>query len=350
MLDFFANNYTLIIVVFGTMLLGIAAASIGTITILRRQALIGDALSHATLPGVVLAFMLTGYKEIWVLLLGAAFAATLSISLITIIQKYTKIKNDASLALILSGFFGFGQVLLVVLQGSGNASQAGLNKFIFGQAATILRSDLYFLGIIALALVLLMVLFWKEIKHFIFNKEHFETLGFSTRIVNGLILFLTIIVVVIGIRSVGVILMSALMVSPGVAARQWSNKLSINVILASIIGMLSGAFGAYVSAVNSSLPTGPVVVIFLSLFVIISLLFAPKRGIIYQVRRNKKYQETLIKYKPLVHIYAGNDISLLEQSEIDFLCQEGMLVCNEKDINITEDGVSLLRQLLGGAS
>lgn len=350
MYEFFANNYTLIIVVFGTMLLGIAAGAIGTITILRRQALIGDALSHATLPGVVLAFMLTGQKEIWVLLIGAAAAATLSIILITVIQKYTKIKNDASLALILSGFFGFGQVLLVVVQGSGNASQAGLNKFIFGQAATILRSDLYFLGIIAVGILFLLFLFWKEIKHFIFNKEHFETLGFSSKIINSLILFLTILVVVIGIRSVGVILMSALMVSPGVASRQWSDKLSINVILASIFGMIAGALGAYVSAINASLPTGPVVVIFLSIIVMVSLLFAPKRGIIYQTRKNKSYQSKLIKYKSLVHIYSGNKLSLLSANQLDMLYEEKLIIDEDNTILITTNGLTLLKQLLGGKS
>ncbi len=348
MSDFISINYTLIIVVLGTMILGISAGAIGTISILRRQALIGDALSHATLPGVVLAFILTGQKDIWVLLCGAAIAAVVSVSLIALIQKYTKIKNDASLALILSGFFGFGQVLLVFVQRSGNASQAGLNKFIFGQAATILRADVLFLGIVSLLIILLMLLFWKEIKHFVFNKEHFQTLGFSSILLNTLILSLTILVVVIGIRSVGVILMSALMISPGVASRQWSDKLSVNVILASLFGLISGALGAYISAIKASLPTGPVVVIVLSIIVIISLFFSPKRGIIYQARRNSTYKKTLIKYKPLVHIYSGNDLSILTSTELDFLVKENLIEGKDDIIKITTDGTQLLKYLLGG--
>lgn len=346
--NFFSENYTLIIVVIGTMLLGVASGAIGTITILRKQALIGDVLSHATLPGVVVAFMLTGQKEIWVLLVGAAVAAVIAMTLITFIKKYTKVKYDASLALILSGFFGFGQVLMVFVQSSGNAAQAGLDKFIFGQAATIIRSDVFLLAFISIAIVLIMAIFWKEIKHFVFNQEHFETLGFSSFIINTLIMALVIIVVVVGIRNVGVILMSALLIAPGVASRQWSNKLSMNVFIASIFGMISGALGAYISARQANLPTGPVVVIVLSVFVIISLMFAPKRGMVYQFINNAKYKKKMILYKPLIHLFAGNSIDILKSEEIDMLKENQLITYIEDQVEITEKGQIILGQLLGG--
>lgn len=346
--DFFNENYTLIVVVFGTMLLGIASGAIGTITILRKQALIGDVLSHATLPGVVVAFILTGQKEIWVLLLGAAGASIIAMTLLTFIKKYTKVKYDASLALILSGFFGLGQVLLVYVQTSGNAAQAGLDKFIFGQAATIVRKDVFLLAYISIGIVLLLLIFWKEIKHFVFNQEHFKTLGFSSFILNTLIMGLVIIVVVVGIRSVGVILMSALLIAPGVAARQWSNKLSLNVLLASLFGMLSGATGAYISATQSDLPTGPVVVIVLSFFVVLSLMFAPKRGMVYQFINNGKYKKQMILYKPLIHIFAGNPIDILSDEELNGLIDDGMISYELEKIVITEKGRLMLEELLGG--
>lgn len=350
MLDFFNNNYTMIIVVLGTVLLGVASGTIGTISILQKKALLGDALSHATLPGVVLAFMFTGYKDIEILLFGAIIAAFVSVVLMDVMIKYTKVKNDAALALVLAGFFGLGQVFLVSVQSSGNASQAGLDKFIFGQAATILRSDVYLLGVIALAMVILLLLFWKEIKHYVFNHEHFQTLGFSSKIMNILILSLIIIVVVIGIRTVGVILMSALLVAPGVAARQWTNKLSINVFLAGIFGLISGALGAYISAVNSAFPTGPIVVVFLSFFVVISILFSPKRGLVYQLIQEKKYREKMIKYKPLIHLYSGNEISLLSDDDISFLNDQQLVFWNDDGASISKNGMEILKSLLGGGS
>jgi len=144
--DFIAQNYTMLVVIAGTMFLGLASGAIGTISTLRKQALIGDALSHATLPGVVLAFILVGHKSISILLLGAFVSSIFAMMLLTLIKKYSKIKIDAIMALILSSFFGIGQVFLVYVQRTGDAAQAGLNKFIFGQAATRIKLMLLLLA------------------------------------------------------------------------------------------------------------------------------------------------------------------------------------------------------------
>ncbi len=348
MSDFIAQNHTLLVVIAGTIFLGLASGAIGTIFILRKQALVGDVLSHATLPGVVLAFIITGDKAISVLLLGAFFFSLLAMALLTLIKKYSKIKYDAIMALVLSSFFGIGQVLLVLIQGSGDAAQAGLNKFIFGQAATMIISDVITVSLIAFIVLICMFIFWKEIKHVVFNKEHFQSLGFSAKIINTIISLMVIVVVVIGIRMVGVILMSALLIIPGVASRQWSNKLSLNVVIAAIFGMVSGAVGTTISANQANLPTGPVVVIVLSLIMIVSLLFAPTRGLVFQSIKSRDYKKKLIRYKPLIHLYVGNSDQMLTKLELANLEEEALIDLSEKKIQLTAQGDLLVKSLLGG--
>lgn len=346
--DFIAQNYTMLVVIAGTMFLGLASGAIGTISTLRKQALIGDALSHATLPGVVLAFILVGHKSISILLLGAFVSSIFAMMLLTLIKKYSKIKIDAIMALILSSFFGIGQVFLVYVQRTGDAAQAGLNKFIFGQAATMITVDAIIVSIVAFFVLAMIFLFWKAIKLYIFNQEHYQSLGFSPKLMNTLLSILVVIVVVIGIRMVGVILMSALLIIPGVASRQWSNKLSVNVSLAAFFGMISGLFGTYFSANQANLPTGPVVVLFLSVIMIVSLFFAPKRGLLFQSIRQKEYRKKLIKYKPLIHLYAQNPADMLKESDLTELKKQSLISSQENKVIITPLGLSLVRTLLGG--
>ncbi|MDY0276604.1 MAG: iron chelate uptake ABC transporter family permease subunit [Acholeplasma sp.] len=345
--SWFANNYTMIIVALGAMLLGFASGLLGVFNILKKQALVGDALSHATLPGVVIAFLLTNTRNMVTLLIGASLSALVAMFLINIIKHYSKIKSDASLALILSSFFGFGQVLILLAQERGNAA-AGLKSFIFGQAATMLKQDVLMIAYLTIFILLITLLFWKEFKLYIFNDEFFQSLGFSKKITNAMLTFLTILIVVIGIRTVGVILMSALLIIPGVAARQWSNKLSINGIIAGFVGMISGLLGAVISSQKTNLPTGPVIVIVLSILVIVSLLFAPKRGIISKSIKQHKHQKDINKYQELISVFynPSKDIQL---SNDNFLLMENYLIIDgRKNIHITEKGKNKLHQILGG--
>lgn len=345
--NWFSENYTLIIVSIGALLLGLASAVLGVLNVQRKQALVGDALSHATLPGVVLAFLFTNSRNMATLLIGAAISAFLAMFLLELIKKYSKTKYDASLALILSSFFGLGQVLLQLAQERGNRA-AGLKNFIFGQAATMIRSDVVIIGVIAIIVIILVAIFWKEFKLFIFNNEFYQSLGFSSRITSGLLTFMTVIVVVIGIRTVGVILMSALLIAPSVASRQWSNKLSINALLAGVFGMISGLLGSIISSQKTNLPTGPVIVVVLSAFVIISLLFAPKRGIIRKTYIDYKYKKDIHKYHDLIHIYNEPKSNIKLSDSNSFLVDEGYLLVNKDEIKLTEKGIIHVEKLLGG--
>ena len=279
------QSYTTQMVLLGTPLLGLASGIAGTFAVLRKESLIGDGLSHAALPGVVIAFLLTGIKDIEVLIAGAALSSIAAAWLITITVENSKIKFDGALATILSAFFGLGMVLLTYLQSLNNAGQAGLSKFIFGQAATILARDVYITSAAALIIIVLTALFWKELKLISFDVEYAKTLQIPVTFTLILYRALLIMTIIIGIQSVGAILISSLLIAPAVGARQWTNKLGTMCILAGLFGMISAIGGTIWSTSVQKLPTGPAIIVILSVIVLLSLIFAPNRGILWQYRK-----------------------------------------------------------------
>ena len=288
------QSYTTQMVLLGTALLGLASGIAGTFAVLRKESLIGDGLSHAALPGVVIAFLLTGIKDIEVLITGAALSSIAAAWLITITVENSKIKFDGALATILSAFFGLGMVLLTYLQSLNNAGQAGLSKFIFGQAATILARDVYITSTAALIIIVLTALFWKELKLISFDVEYAKTLQIPVTFTLILYRSLLIMTIIIGIQSVGAILISSLLIAPAVGARQWTNKLGTMCILAGFFGMVSAIGGTIWSTSVQKLPTGPAIIVILSVIVLLSLIFAPNRGILWQYRKNKQSKRALL--------------------------------------------------------
>ena len=288
------QSYTTQMVLLGTALLGLASGIAGTFAVLRKESLIGDGLSHAALPGVVIAFLLTGIKDIEVLITGAALSSITAAWLITITVENSKIKFDGALATILSAFFGLGMVLLTYVQSLNNAGQAGLSKFIFGQAATILARDVYITSAAALIIIVLTALFWKELKLISFDVEYAKTLQIPVTFTLILYRSLLIMTIIIGIQSVGAILISSLLIAPAVGARQWTNKLGTMCILAGFFGMISAIGGTIWSTTVQKLPTGPAIIVILSAIVLLSLIFAPNRGILWQYRRNKQSKQALL--------------------------------------------------------
>ena len=288
------QSYTTQMVLLGTALLGLASGIAGTFAVLRKESLIGDGLSHAALPGVVIAFLLTGIKDIEVLITGAALSSIAAAWLITITVENSKIKFDGALATILSACLGLGMVLLTYLQSLNNAGQAGLSKFIFGQAATILARDVYITSAAALIIIVLTALFWKELKLISFDVEYAKTLQIPVTFTLILYRSLLIMTIIIGIQSVGAILISSLLIAPAVGARQWTNKLGTMCILAGFFGMVSAIGGTIWSTSVQKLPTGPAIIVILSVIVLLSLIFAPNRGILWQYRKNKQSKRALL--------------------------------------------------------
>ena len=299
----FFTDYTLQNVAIGAALLGISSGVLGSFAVLRQQSLLGDALSHAALPGICMGFIIVGSRQLGSILLGALIAGSLAALFMLLLTRRSRLKTDAALGSALSIFFAIGIVLLSYIQGSNNASQGGLESFLFGQAAAILRSDLWVMGAISLTALILVGTMWKELKLVSFDPIFAGSIGLP---VVGLEIFLTIMIafaVVVGLQMVGVVLMAAMIIAPAVAARQWVKSLEGMVLLAAIIGAVGGVVGAMISALGRGLATGPLIILSISAFVLISLLFAPDRGILWSLLRHARNRRILETQHVLTTLY-----------------------------------------------
>ncbi|QIK69462.1 metal ABC transporter permease [Erysipelothrix sp. HDW6C] len=279
------GNYTFQIVALGSIALGVLTGVTGTFAVLRKQSLLGDSIAHSALAGITMAFILTNTKNTEVLLIGALVAGLLATYIINMVSKNTRINFESAMALVMSVFFGIGFILLTQIQKSPDSQQAGLERFLFGQAATILERDVYFVVGVTVIVLVLMLLLWKEIKVFSFDPVYAHSIGLSTNFLNVVLSGFIVAAIIMGIQMVGVVLMSALIIAPAVAARQWTKSLAGMTILAGFIGALSGLGGTIVSTVVDKFPTGPAIVVIASIVVILSLLLAPGRGIINKLIR-----------------------------------------------------------------
>jgi len=300
------------IVMLGCVLLGVSSGVLGTFAFLRRQSLLGDAMAHAALPGICVAFLIFQVKNPLYFLIGATCSGLLGAWLVSVITRHSRIKNDTAIGLVLSVFFGLGVVLLTVIQQQKIANQAGLENFLFGQAAFLLRQDLYTIAGMCVLLIFFVFLFFKEFKILSFDPGFGASLGLPMRKLELLLTGLIVISVMIGLQAVGVILMAALLIIPAAAARQWTDRLGLMIVIAAIIGAVSGILGAFVSTIFSKMPTGPVMVLAASTVLLFSLFFAPKRGLIYSWRRlyaNRRKVETenLLKAFYMIGERAGLD-------------------------------------------
>ncbi len=293
-------DYTLRNVALGSALLGIVSGVLGCFAVLRRQGLLGDALAHAALPGICVAFLLTGSKAPLVLLIGAALAGWLATTLLLTAVRETRLSADSALAIVLSTFFGFGIVLLTFISRSENANQAGLDKFLFGQAATLIAEDVQTMGLLGAAALVVVAGLYKEFKLLAFDAEFAASLGFPARGLSVLLTSLIVIAVVIGLQTVGVVLMAAMLVGPAVAARQWTDRLGVMLILAAVFGAASGVSGALISVSDAHIPTGPVIILSLTAIVLGSLFFAPARGLVWGAIRRRQ-QRANMKVESLSH-------------------------------------------------
>ena len=277
------TDYTLRTVALGAALLGMVGGSLGSYAVLRGRSLIGDAVAHAALPGIAGAFLLTGSMNPLVLMLGAATTGLAAALLVETTAHTTRVPYDSALALMLSAFFGLGLVLMTYLQRHAGASQAGLDAFLFGQAAALVTRDVYVMAALGGIALVVMLLLWKELKLLSFNPDFGHSLGLPMQLLNGLLTTLIVVAIVIGLQTVGVVLMSAVLIAPAVAARQWTNQLGRMVALAAGIGAATGVAGAVVSASMRNLPTGPTIVLCMGAVVAISMLLAPERGLLWRM-------------------------------------------------------------------
>lgn len=303
----------------GSMLMCLSAALIGTVIFLRKQSLIGEALSHASYPGVILGIIAAAFfsiqdsqDSVLALMIAAAafFTAIAGMWFIHYLESKCKIKSDAALCLTLSLFFGIGITLASEIQFSLTSLYRQSLAYLYGQAATMTDNDIIIYGLLALSTLLIIFLFYKEIQVMTFNIDFAKSIGMKVNRVDAILFVLTAISIVVGIRSVGVVLMSAMLIAPPAAARQYTHHLRTMFLLSGFFAVISGFLGNYLSVELSHqfslqgarfiFPTGPMIVLVASTICFISLLFAPKRGLLLRIIRIGKFrhkclQENILK-------------------------------------------------------
>lgn len=308
-------------VLLGAAMLGAISGMLGAFAVLRRQSLLGDALSHAALPGVCLGFLVAGGRDLGSVMVGAFVTGALAALGMMLIVRRTTLKTDAALGIVLSVFFAMGIVLLTVIQTQGGAGSLGLMTFLFGQAAAILRSDLWIMGGVGMVALGLVLAFWKEFKLVSFDADFARAQGFPVTLLEAGLTVMVAMAIVVGLQLVGVVLMVALLIAPAAAARQWTTALGPMVLVSAAIGAVSGAGGALISATTRGLATGPVVVLIATAIVLVSLLLAPGRGLLWQALATRRARARISDGRVLATLQGFAD----QHADAHYPAERGML-------------------------
>ncbi|MDO4665816.1 MAG: metal ABC transporter permease [Actinomycetaceae bacterium] len=291
----FLSNFTFRTMLVGTALVGGFSGALGCFLYLRKQSLIADVIGHSAIAGVMGAFVfataIVGVdgRSMLVLTIGATISATASVIFAQWITHHSQLTMDAAMAISLALFYGIGMVALRAIVHSSLPNRGGIDKYMFGNAATLTNEDLLTIAIFGGGALLIVLIGWKAFKVFTFDPILAQMLGFSPRATSLILAGATTIAVVIGVKSAGLILMVAFAIMPAASARQWTKRLSHMVGLATAIGAGSGVVGSYLAVNLGKVPTGPVIVLVLFTVFLISLGFAPERSVIrrYFMRRAK---------------------------------------------------------------
>lgn len=331
------SDYTARTILLGAASLGIVSGVVGSYAVLRKQSLVGDVMSHAALPGIVLAFLIMGVKEQLPIFIGAALSAVLAVFLINLVTSNSRIKTDSAMGMALSVFFGLGLVLLTYAQKMPDANQAGLDKFLFGQAEALVEKDVLVIGLTGLFALLVVGLFWKEFKLLCFDPDFGGTMGFSMKSLDLLVTAVIVSAIVIGLQTVGVVLMSSMLIAPAVAARQWTGSMGSMVILSASVAAVSGVTGVALSAGLENVPTGPAVIVCVSVIAFFSVLFSPNGFFTLRFKDARSRREIKKDYV----LKALHDLAL-EHNDPGYAHSEKLLALgSEKGFNVRKSLLQL---------
>jgi len=352
------------LVFWGSLILCSVAGAVGVFTFLRKRSLLGDVISHSVLPGICLAFLLGEQKNPMYLLLGATITGWLSIYLVDVITAKSKIKSDTAIALVLSVFFGFGILLLTNIQHSGIASQSGLDRFIFGSASSMNANDIQLFSIVGAIILILIVVFLRGLKMLSFDEEYARSIGFPVQTIKLVLSITTVTTVAMGVQAVGVVLMSALMITPGATARFWTNNIKKLLILAVIISGVSGVLGSAISYVGHGMPTGPWIVVVVSMIAFLSGLLGTKKGLLKRAINNRRNSMKILEENVMKLFFQMGgekgvrefDLNALRQKTplkpkvlttgLKRLKRQGFLKLSKMKIELSEEGAEKSREIV----
>lgn len=289
--------------VVGSMLLGLTCGVLGSFLVVRRMALVGDALSHAVLPGVALGFLWNSTKDPVAIFIGATLAGLLGTSVVFAITRTTRIKEDTALGMVLAGFFSVGICLVTRFQGMRLGNQSGITTFLFGQAAALKPADLTLMAVVSLTVVVVVTLGYKEFLLASFDPLFASVSGLPTRWLHHGLMLLLAFAVVIALQAVGVVLVSAMLITPAATAYLLTRRMPRMMLTAALLGIASGVSGAFLSFLGSNLPTGPFMVLSASTFFAGAFLFAPGRGVLSRWWRQQSHSRRIARENTLKAIY-----------------------------------------------
>jgi len=302
------RDYNTRVVLLGTMLLGAASGLAGTFLLLRKRSLLSDAVSHATLPGVAIAFLFMvllggSGKSLPGLLLGAAVTGTIGMLTVLGIRRFTRLKDDAAMGVVLSVFFGVGVAILGMIQDLPGQSAAGLEAFIYGKTASMVMSDFFLISGVAVVVLVASIILLKEFTLLCFDEAFGRSVGWPTQTLDLLMLGLVTLVTVVGLQAVGLILIIAFLITPAAAARFWTNDLRRMLVIAGLVGGSSGWLGSSLSALMPGLPAGAVIVLVAALLFLFSLLFGAARGVLPRLRKHFRLKRKIGRQHLLRAVY-----------------------------------------------
>ncbi|MCC5025148.1 MAG: metal ABC transporter permease [Candidatus Synoicihabitans palmerolidicus] len=290
----------------GSVLLGLSCGLLGSFIVVRRMALVGDALSHAVLPGVALGFLWNMSKDPWAIFVGAVVAGLAGTAMVSALTRTTRLKEDTALGLVLATFFAVGICLVTMIQRLPTGNKSGLDKFLFGQAAALGGDDVSLMAIVTLVAVTLVGLFYKELLATSFDPGFARSSGIPAEWVHHGLMLMLAASTVIALQAVGVVLVSAMLITPAATAYLLTDRMHRMLLLASGCGVLAGVTGAFFSFVGRGLPTGPLMVIGASTVFTCAYFMGPRHGVIarwWRHRQSAARTERENTLKALYHIW-----------------------------------------------
>ena len=308
----------------GSILLGITCGLLGSFIVVRKMALVGDALSHAVLPGVALGFLWGQTKDPFAIFVGATIAGLVGTTAVSVIKQTTRLKEDAALGLVLASFFAVGICLVTMLQRLPTGNKSGIDKFLFGQAAAISAGDVRLIAIVAVLAVVAIAIFYKECLVTSFDVEFARAAGFPTQLIHHGIMLLLAFAIVVALQAVGVVLVSAMLITPAAAAYLLTDRMHWMLVLAALFGMVAGVLGAFLSFLGNNLPTGPFMVLGASTVFLAAFLLGPRHGILVRWWKRRSRADRVGRENTLKSIYHvleqrafhGEGVSLRELAQL----------------------------------
>ncbi len=307
----------------GVALLGISCGLLGTFLVVRKLALVGDAVSHAVLPGVAIGFLWSQTKNPLAIFVGAVGAGLLGTLTVGWIRRTTRLKEDAALGLVLAGFYAVGICLVTMIQRLPTGNKSGIDKFLFGQAAAIGPGDLQLMAVVTLLAVVVTTVAYKELLISSFDAAFAQSIGLPVRLIHEGLMLLLAFAIVSALQAVGVVLVSAMLITPAATAYLITDRLHRMLFLAAAIGLVTGIAGCFLSFLGDNLPTGPLIVLAATAVFGATFLFAPRHGLIARAWLARSRQRRIARENTLKTVYhvleargfRGEDVSLAELAQ-----------------------------------